>query len=161
MFETILVPLDGSELAESALDTALQVRTKFNARLLLLRSVEPASHHMMQAAGVMESPAAAVANVELIQQMTEAEQKEAQTYLASVRDRLGGSDVEALVVEGNAADAIVQTARQRQVGLIVMSSHGRGGLGRLVFGSVADGVLHESRVPVLLIRSPEAAEKGS
>ena len=161
MFETILLPLDGSELAESALDAALQVKTRFNACLILLRSVESASHHMMQAAGVMESPAAAVANVELIQEMTEAEKHEAETYLASVRDRIGATDVETLVVEGDAAQTIVETATQRKVGLIVMSSHGRGGLGRLVFGSVADGVLRESRTPVLLIRDPEAAQKSS
>jgi nucleotide-binding universal stress UspA family protein len=156
MFETILVPLDGSELAERALAAALELKAKFGSRLILVRSVEPASHHLVQAPGVMESPAAAVANVELIQKMTEAEQSEAHTYLGALRDKLG-ADVEALVIEDDAADAIVQTAAEKQAGLIVMSSHGRGGLGRLVFGSVADAVLRRSPVPVLLLRSPESS----
>ncbi|MPZ49155.1 MAG: hypothetical protein GEU75_07630 [Dehalococcoidia bacterium] len=153
MFESILVPLDGSELAESALDAALELKIKLGARLLLVRSVEPASHHLVQAPGVFESPSAAVANVEMIQKMVEAEQSEAHSYLDAVHTRLdGGSDIEALVVEGDAAQVIVEMAEQHKVGLIVMSSHGRGGLGRLVFGSVADAVLRQSHVPVLLLR---------
>ena len=156
MFETILVPLDGSGLAEEALSVADELKSKFSSRVILLRSVESASHHLVQAPGVFESPAAAVANVELIQKMTQAEQSEARAYLEAVRTRLGGgSEVEALIVEGEAADAIVDTADEHHASLIVMSSHGRGGLGRLVFGSVADAVLHRSHVPVLLIRLEE------
>jgi nucleotide-binding universal stress UspA family protein len=151
MFETILVPLDGSELAETALAPALELKAKFNAKLILLRAVEPASHRLTQAPGVFESPSAAVANVELIQQVIEAERDEARTYLEAVRHR-GGEGVEALLLEADPVDAIVETAQERGAGLIVMSSHGRGGLGKLIFGSVADGVLKRSKTPVLLIR---------
>jgi nucleotide-binding universal stress UspA family protein len=59
------------------------------------------------------------------------------------------------VTDADAADAIVDTAHERNAGLIVMASHGRGGLGRALFGSVADSVLRRSRVPVLLIRLEE------
>ena len=155
MFETILVPLDGSELAETALAPALELRDKLHSKLILLRAVEPASHHLVQAPGVFESPSAAVANVELIQKMTEAEQSEARTYLESVRQRIGGENVEAILVEADPADAVVETAQERGVGLIIMSSHGRGGLGKLIFGSVADGVLQSSKIPVLLLRLEE------
>ena len=157
MFETILVPLDGSELAETALTPALELKPKFNSKLILLRAVEPASHHLVQAPGVFESPSAAVANVELIQKMTEAEQEEARTYLEKVRQRVGGDNVEAILVEADATDAIVETAQERGAGLIIMSSHGRGGLGKLIFGSVADGVLKHSKTPVLLIRHEETS----
>jgi nucleotide-binding universal stress UspA family protein len=58
-----------------------------------------------------------------------------------------------VVAEGEAADAIVEQAAENGANLIIMSSHGRGGLGRLVFGSVADAVLRHSPVPVLLLRS--------
>ena len=153
MFESILVPLDGSALAESALTAAVELKTKLGARLLLVRSVEPVSHHIIGAPGMLESPATAAANVEMIQKMTAAEREEAAAYLEAIRGRFGGgSDIETLVVEDDAPQAIVKTAVERQIGLIVMSSHGRGGLGRLVFGSVADAVLRESRVPVLLLR---------
>jgi nucleotide-binding universal stress UspA family protein len=152
MFETILVPLDGSELAETALAPALELRDKLGSKLILLRAVEPASHHLVQAPGVFESPSAAVANVELIQKMTEAEREEARTYLENVRERVGDKNVEAILVEADPTDAVVDTAQERGAGLIVMSSHGRGGLGKLIFGSVADGVLKRSKAPVLLIR---------
>jgi nucleotide-binding universal stress UspA family protein len=153
MFETILVPLDGSELSEAALAPAAELRAKFNARLILLRVVEPASHHLVQTPGVFESPAAAVANVELIQKMTEAEKDEAHTYLNALHQKLGGdARIEPLLIEGEPADAIAEMAEKQGAGLIVMSSRGRGGLGRLVFGSVADAIVHNSPIPVLLIR---------
>ena len=152
MFETVIVPLDGSELAEAALEPAREVAEKFGSELLLLRVVEPRSHHIAtQPPGVFESPSAAEANVELMGQVVDAERDEATTYLQAVRDRLGGK-VEYIVVEGQPADAIPATAEDRNASLIVMSSHGRGGLGRMIFGSVADAVLKSNNIPVLLIR---------
>jgi len=153
MFETILVPLDGSELAEAALAPAVELQARFGSRLVLLRAVESVSHRLMQPPAVIEPPAAIAANVELIEKLTAADREEAQGYLATVRSRLAGKDVETLVVEGAAAAAVVAAAAQRSAGLIVMSSHGRGGLGRIVFGSVADAVLRQSGVPVLLVRA--------
>ncbi len=154
MFETILVPLDGSALAEAALAPALELQAKFGSRLLLLRAVEPMSHRLMQPPGIIESPSAAAANVELIGKMTAAEREEARDYLSALRSRLvAAGQIETLVVDGEPAAAVVEAAKGRGVGLIVMSSHGRGGIERLVFGSVADAVLRESAVPVLLIRA--------
>src|SRR3990170_1633771 len=156
MFETILVPLDGSELAEAARATGVERQAKFGSRLLLLRAVEPLSRRLAQPPAIFESPAAAAANVELLEKMTAAEREEAQTYLEALRPRLErGGRVEALVMEGEAAEAVVSAAAARGADLVVMSSHGRGGLGRLVFGSVADAVLRQSGVPVLLIRRQE------
>ena len=155
MFEVILVPLDGSELAEQALPPALEIRSKFGSKLILVRSVESLAQHMLQAPIIVEQPAAAAATVELMEEVVESEHDEATKYLQGLL-RKSGEDVEAVVVEGNPADAISEFAKQRGVGLIAMSSHGRGGLGRLVFGSVADAILRHSEVPVLLIRSKEA-----
>lgn len=151
MFETVLVPLDGSTLAESALPIALEIKSKFGSRLLLVRSVEMPIPPVVP--GIFESPAAAAANVEMMQRMIAAERTEAESYLASQLQRLGGSqDIETVVPEGDAAHAIAQLATERDAGLIVISSHGRGGLAKLVHGSVADAVLRGSKVPVLLVR---------
>lgn len=158
MFETILIPLDGSGLAEAALEPALALKEKFGSRLILLRSIESVSQRLVHTPGVFEPPAGAAANVELIEKVIDAERDEARAYLEGVRQRLGApADVEALLMEGEPADAIVTAASERSAGLIVMSSHGRGGLGRLVFGSVADSVLRHSPLPVLLVRSKEAS----
>jgi len=153
MFETVLVPLDGSELAEAALEPAREIGAKFGSLLVLLRVIDPISHHIAaQPPAVYDTPASAEASVELLEQVVEAERQEAMQYLEAVRGRMGGGKLEYLVVEGEARDAIIETATERQAGLIVMSSHGRGGLGRVIFGSVADHILRNSHTPILLIR---------
>ena len=155
MFETLIVPLDGSDLSEAALEPAKEIAAKFGARVILLRAVEPVAHLIAQQSPmVMESPAAAEANVELLEEVVEAEEKDAAAYLQDVQAHFG-ENAEAIVTDADAADAIVDTAHDRNAGLIVMASHGRGGLGRALFGSVADSVLRRSRVPVLLIRLEE------
>jgi nucleotide-binding universal stress UspA family protein len=61
--------------------------------------------------------------------------------------------LQAYVAEGHAAEAILSLAEEQGAGMIVMSTHGRGGLARAVFGSVADAILKRSHIPVLVIRS--------
>jgi nucleotide-binding universal stress UspA family protein len=139
--DTILVPLDGSLLAEAALPKAVELAEISEARLLLLRAAEA---HMPYA------------------DLTEAQVKvvrEAEEYLARVADRLGASGlkkVETSVWYGPAAYSIVEAARLREVDLIVMTTHGRSGLGRLILGSVAESVLRGTTTPILLIRAAGA-----
>lgn len=157
MFEKILVPLDGSTLAEAALPVARELQEKFGSEIVLVRAITSVAHHMASQAGLYETPSGAAAGVELISQMVEEERKEATEYLRSVEARVSSQRRADIVVEeGDAAHLLIETANQKGAGVIVMSSHGRGGLGRLVFGSVADAVLRESHIPVLLIRSQEA-----
>ncbi|HXH20470.1 MAG TPA: universal stress protein [Dehalococcoidia bacterium] len=157
MFETILVPLDGSDLAEEAIDPAGELARCFGSRIVLVQAVDSLAMRMSQPPAIIEAPAAAAASVDVFQSALEAEKEGAHRYLAEVRDRLaaGGGRVEAFVGEGPATDVILSVAREQGAGVIVMSTHGRGGLGRLVFGSVADGILRRSETPVLLIRSRE------
>jgi nucleotide-binding universal stress UspA family protein len=139
---TILVPLDGSALAEAALVSAIELARERGAKLLLLRAAEA---HTFPMADPTESQVAAV--------------RDAEQYLASVRDatkRASVADVDVTVWYGPPAQAIVEAAQYRKADLIVMSSHGRSGLGRLVLGSVAETVLRSTAVPILLIR-PGAA----
>src|SRR5207244_4373078 len=120
--------------------------------------VESATQRLTQGAGLLESPAVVAADIEVTEKIIEAEREQATSYLAGQVQKLGsGTDVETTIVEGHAAAAIIEVAAQRNAGLIVLSSHGRSGLGRLVYGSVADAVLRESKVPVLVVRPPGAS----
>jgi nucleotide-binding universal stress UspA family protein len=136
---TVLVPLDGSRLAEEALAPALGFARE-GAKLVLLRAAE--AH-----APFMDPSEAQVAVV-----------REAEEYLAGVAARLrsaGASEVEMSVWYDSPVEAIADAARFRKVDLIVMSTHGRSGLGRLVLGSVAESVLRATSTPILLLR-PQA-----
>ena len=139
---TILVPLDGSVLGETALPPAVELARQHGARLLLLRAAEA---HAMPMADPIQAQVEAV--------------RGAEEYLAAVRARMtqaGIAGVDTSVWYGAPAEAIIEAAGVRKADLIVMSSHGRTGLGRLVLGSVAETVLRGTRVPILLIRPGEA-----
>jgi len=139
---TILVPLDGSPLAAAALPTAVDLAKSFGARLLLLRAAE---------APAIRRTDPSEAQVEVV--------REAEAYLDTVKRRLeteGVGDVETSVWYGPAASSIAEAAATRGVSLIVMSTHGRAGLGRLVLGSVAESVLRGTRTPILLVRDGAA-----
>jgi nucleotide-binding universal stress UspA family protein len=139
---TILVPLDGSPLAERALPEAVELARQRGARLLLLRAAEA---HVPLGADPTQ------AQVRVVQ--------EAEAYLASVKAQLAATgipDVETSVWYGPPASAIVEAARLRGADLIVMTTHGRSGLGRLILGSVAESVLRGTTTPILLLRVPEA-----
>jgi nucleotide-binding universal stress UspA family protein len=138
--ERILVPLDGSALAESAIATAVEMARPGLATVMLVRAAE---------AYTWTDPVEA--QIEVV--------REAETYLAGVAERLkqqGLTKVETSVWYGPAAAAIVDAARARKADAIVMTTHGRGGLGRLILGSVAESVLRGTTTPILLLRAPEA-----
>lgn len=140
MLKHILIPLDGSELAEQALPHARCLADAFQASLVLIRVIEigPYTGEQMNViAAHYES------------------QQVAQAYLDRTATSLGqaGYPVDYQVSSGSAAEAILACARDRAIDLIVMSTHGRSGIGRWVFGGVADKVLRGADVPVFLIRS--------
>jgi nucleotide-binding universal stress UspA family protein len=154
MFGTIIVPLDGSELAETVLARAVELARKFEGQVILLQAVDSLAQRQIQPPAMMESPSAAAANFELLERAMRAEKEAAEVYLSTLRDRLKaeGVKVEAIIAEGDAADSILKLAEEQNADLIAMSTHGRGGLGRLVFGSVADAVLRRTHCPILLLR---------
>jgi nucleotide-binding universal stress UspA family protein len=152
MIETVIVPLDGSQLAESALPLAREIQDKFAAKLVLLRAVE--SLQGVPSAGLLDPPAAVASEIELTQKVQDAASEDAAAYLQAVVRQLAPATMETLVMADQPADAIVQTAAERPNALIVMSSRGRSGLSRLVFGSVAEAVLRNSTAPVLVVKSP-------
>jgi nucleotide-binding universal stress UspA family protein len=138
-FEKILVPLDGSLLAEAALPKAAElVGHHSRATLILLRAVEATT---LPGADPIDAQVSVV--------------HEAEDYLETVAARLradGVPGVKTSVWYGSAAPSILEAARMTKPDLIMMSTHGRSGFRRLVLGSVAESVLRGASMPVFLIR---------
>ncbi|HEY7294030.1 MAG TPA: universal stress protein [Dehalococcoidia bacterium] len=139
----ILVPLDGSELAEAALPYAAALAGAYGARLSLLGVVqhEPAS-------GAFGLPPQEWLPVE------QAQQRQLRAYLRATAKRLGASLVAGVHTQsGDPVERILRAARRRDVRATVMATHGRGGFKRLILGSVADKVMRLATGPVLLVGS--------
>jgi nucleotide-binding universal stress UspA family protein len=135
--KTILIPLDGSAMAEAAIAEARQLSAP-DSTLVLVR-----------AANALALPGTDMMNAQVYAV------QEAEAYLDELKTRLeaeGMRGVNVHVWYGPAAAAIVDAARLYAADLIVMSTHGRSGLGRVVFGSVAESVLRGTTVPILVVR---------
>ncbi len=142
MFARILVPLDGSALAERILPEVAELAKLHGAEILLLRV---ALAHKFPGADATEAQVHAV--------------EEAERHLAEVERQLAarGLTVSHAVRYGDAPEEILDHARAQRVDLIAMSTHGRTGILRLVLGSVAEAVLRASPMPVLLLRAEASA----
>ena len=140
MIRKILAPLDGSELAEAVLPYVAETAARTGAEVVLLTSIQPI--------GVWEATAA-VLNLSQ-------EEELALQYLDGQVGRLRaqGISTRSRVVHGDAAAAILDAAADEAADLVAMSSHGRSGITRWLFGSVTDRVLHNTDIPLLIVRPP-------
>lgn len=146
MYKHILVPLDGSPLAERALSHAVTLASQFQSQITLIQVVPPV-YTPMTPEMVMAQP------VISMEQLLE----EAESYVKSRQAELRaeGLVVHRKVVEGPIAESILGFAEGQTIDLIVMSTHGRSGIGRWIYGSVAQKVLQGAKCPILLIRAME------
>jgi nucleotide-binding universal stress UspA family protein len=133
MLENILVPLDGSDLADRALPYATALARASGGTLMLVQAVDAMAVRPRQA----EEPDL-LARLQTATSALRAGGVQAEPYLCHLYMEEVGA-------------GIVRTGRERGADLIVMSTHGRSGLGRWIYGSVADAVLREAEVPVVLI----------
>jgi nucleotide-binding universal stress UspA family protein len=135
-FQSIVVPVDGSSFAERAVWYASAVARSGEARLTILQVVPSAGPNATNEAVAQQAD-------EIVQ---------AQAYVEELADRLAsGVNAEGAVTVGDAASEILEEARDRRADLIVMSTHGRSGIGRWVYGSVADEVMRHAEIPLMLI----------
>ncbi len=143
-FKHMLIPLDGSRLAEDALQHAMALGTLVQAEYTLLQAIDPI---IMDYAPVARS---AGLDEDLIEQW----RVEAEAYLDQIAGRLRAQSltVHTAVVLAPPAVAILEHARQHAVDLIAMATHGRTGVSRMLLGSVADKVVRGATAPVLLHR---------
>jgi nucleotide-binding universal stress UspA family protein len=149
MLKKILVPLDGSQLAEQALPYAKSLAQKYEAELILLMVIPPFS------LPVLADPYGGV----LYKYPTEAEinkhQEAAQTYLSDLQKSLRQQNIMTriqVLEDASTAEGIVNVASREKVDVIVKTTHGRSGLSRWVYGSVATKVLQEAPCPIFLVR---------
>ena len=148
MIKKILVPLDGSKLAERALPYAEELADKFKAELILV-----------QILSTKQIPGDLASYPALNQDGTWPPGKEeAELYLKSLQGELRQLQIPAqTIVLGPypIADALIDLAEEKEIDLIVMSTHGRSGLGRWIYGSVANKILQQAPCPVYLVRAKE------
>lgn len=137
--KTILHPTDFSDASEHARQMALELARDYGARLVLMHAVEPPVYYGEFGVNFTAPP----------------------DHLGTADDKLVGLaeegapvTIEPLTVEGIAASEILRVATERHCDLVVIGSHGRSGLGRVLMGSVAEEVARKSPCPVLIVRSP-------
>lgn len=149
MYTRIVVGIDGSELSTKALRHALALAKLSGARLFAVTSTEPSVLITAGAEFVAVDTGAIIADLEEIKaKSAKATLAEAETLVAA-----DGLSIEKIHVPSSvAADAILKTAENQGADLIVMGSHGRRGLGRLLLGSQAAEVLARSSIPVLVVK---------
>jgi nucleotide-binding universal stress UspA family protein len=159
MYQRILVPLDGSAFAEQALRHAQQVAQPSQSEIHLL-SVAPLLED--QSLAVVDLYPVYVYRDYLVDQTQETQRirTELEVYLEQVAARVHAAGFKTLVSIrfGQPADEILAYAQEHGCDLIVMSTHGRSGVGRWVYGSVADKVLRGSKIPILLVRVQDPAK---
>jgi len=145
MYRSILVPLDGSKLAENILTEVESLALLLNAKLDLV-SVRKA--HVLPGVDPTDAQVRVVA--------------EAGKYLEKQKAKLSEriSEIALHTPYGNPAEKILEVSKRHDIDLIAMSTHGRSGIGRWLLGSVAEKVVRHSDIPVLLLRS-QAMDEGS
>jgi nucleotide-binding universal stress UspA family protein len=140
---TILHPTDFSTRAEAALDTALSLARDHGARLIILHIEPPDS----LAEGTFDTPR---------------DPRAVQRAIDQIRARVEGTGstapLEILVHEGDPLEEILRTADERHCDMIVLGTHGRTGLGRLMMGSMAEEVVRRARCPVLTVKAAQPAQ---
>lgn len=145
MYKKILVPLDGSERAEAILPHVEEIAHCHGSNVLLIRVIDPVVSLTAMDGLPMDM------NMEIIKQQIE----DAEVYLKAKQGELLQKKIEAhyQVMSGAVANTIVETAEKEEADLIAIASHGRGGLARVFYGSVAAALLQRVDRPLLLIRA--------
>jgi nucleotide-binding universal stress UspA family protein len=141
-----LVALDGSSAGEAVMKFLMEIAGPLDMTVMLLHVLEPITP--------------AVADGTVMLDDVDARRREAEEYLAPIAAMLRSQGVDAAwaVRHGRAADEILAAADESGADLIAMATHGRTGLGRLLFGSVAEAVLRRAPIPVFMIRQPHTVE---
>ncbi|MEA3336099.1 MAG: universal stress protein [Chloroflexota bacterium] len=157
MYHRILVPLDGSVFAELALDHAGQIAVAGETEVHLVTVAPLLSDQSLAVVDLYPVPAYHDYQADQSEEMQQA-RGQYDDYLIQVAGRppLTGHEVKTIVRFGHQpAEEIISYAEDADCDLIVMSTHGRSGIGRWVYGSVADKVLRGSHIPIFLVRAQE------
>jgi len=162
MFKRILVPLDGSRFSVQALRYAIEVAQRFDAEVILMQVVPPAS--LALAAAPPAGEASSVVTEIAVQEAHRQDTRNVARAKRYLRNKLKGITAKGIkgshhVVMGVPAKSIMDFCQKENVALVVMTTHGRSGLKRAFLGSIADELIRESGVPVLVIRPQKQRSK--
>jgi len=149
MYRKIMVPLDGSQLAEIVLPhVEVIAQANKSAEIMLVQAVEPIAipygREMAQ-----------LISMEQVKKFEAHNEVQAKSYLTEVSAQLSktGINVKTYITYGKAAEALADFAAKNNVDLVIIATHGRSGVSRWVLGSVADRLLHSISTPTLVIRA--------
>ncbi len=144
MYEKILVPLDGSKRAEMIRPHVRELAGRFKATVVLIMVIEH-----IYADGIGET------YINRSEDAFNAKLKDNELYLEGIASRFRDKGIacETLVAHGPVVEKIIEAANTEDVDLIAMTSHGRGGLARIFYGSVAAGILNQVDRPLFIVRS--------
>ena len=153
MYDNILVPLDGSRLAEQALEHATALAKGHGATVHLLHVLTQHPGGAAPIGGGLEADHSRERTAELARQLEEARLTHAQEYLDHTAERLQreGLKTATWVSQGPPDQEIVEYVRRNDIDLVVMSTHGHGGIRRLLTGSVTERVVRSGEAPVLVV----------
>ena len=140
MYQRILVPTDGSEATERAVENAVDLAKQYGATIHALYVVDSGTYGSLEA------------GADIVVESLEAEGQEAVEGVVQAAER-AGVDVTTSVQSGTAHQTIIDYAEEEGCDLVVMGTHGRSGLDRYLLGSVTEKVVRRSDVPVLTVRT--------
>jgi nucleotide-binding universal stress UspA family protein len=145
-YKRVLVALDGSTACEAVLHFLMEIAGPLDMTVMLLHVLEPITPPVTDGAVVFDD--------------VEARRDQAEEYLAPISAALRSQGVNTswAIRRGRPAEEILAAAQEGGADLIAMATHGRTGIGRLLFGSVAEAVLRRAPVPVFMIREPHTVE---
>ena len=144
MYKKIIVPLDGSRRAENILQHVEQMAFRYNASVIFLQVLKPPTRTDY-----------ATPHTDFFEKQLDDQLREAKKYLDGHKGQFMEKNIQSTsrIAFGSVVKAILRVAEQEKAGLIAICSHGRGGLSRLFYGSVASGVLNRVDRPLLVIRA--------
>ncbi|MFX0203329.1 MAG: universal stress protein [Candidatus Hodarchaeota archaeon] len=154
MFKRILVPLDGSRLSTKALPYAGEIAKRFNAEVVLLQVLEPTRPSVFIDADGYGSAEATEAAIQAAELRDRKKAVNARRYLRRQVKKITDMSIKVSynIMIGTAGESIVRFCRKEKIDLVVMTTHGRSGFKRAILGSVADEIVREPGVHVLVIR---------
>jgi nucleotide-binding universal stress UspA family protein len=143
-----MVPLDGSKLAECVLPHVEAIAKLSKASIELVHVIEPIE---------LPTRGGIALSIDDLRQIELHTKNDAESYLREILERLklDGIKAHSKLLTGKAADSLVDYIQESTFDLVIMATHGRSGISRWIWGSVAERILHSSSIPVLLIRPPE------
>ncbi len=154
MFKRILVCLDGSTLSEQIIPYAAETALRFGSKITLLEVSNPPTAVVEPLLGYYHAT-----SLDKLQR----DEKQASEYLEHIANglRKKGLEVKVDIIFGSPGESIVIYAEKHRISLIALGTHGHKGLGRLVFGSVAEYVLRNASIPILIRKPQEIKKKAS